>query len=52
MLLLGYANVLFEDGNVNRMHESLELFKQTMSNPRFINTPVFLMLNKKGEWNG
>src|SRR4051812_28702229 len=29
------------------MHESLNLFEATMSNPLFQNTPVFLFLNKK-----
>lgn len=45
--LAGYCSVLFEDKNVNRMQESLKLFEDTMANPLFANTPVFLILNKK-----
>ena len=32
---------------VNRMQESLKLFEETMANPLFAETPVFLILNKK-----
>ena len=45
--LAGYCKVLFEDKAVNRMHESLNLFEATMSNPLFQHTPVFIFLNKK-----
>ena len=45
--LAGYCKVLFEDKAVNRMHESLNLFEATMSNPLFASTPVFVFLNKK-----
>lgn len=45
--LSGYCSVLFEDRAVNRMQESLKLFEETMSNPLFQETPVFLILNKK-----
>ena len=45
--LAGYNQVLFEDGRTNRMHESLSLFKQIVSNPLFRNTPIFVFLNKK-----
>ena len=45
--LAGYCKVLFEDKAVNRMHESLNLFEATMSNPLFAHTPVFIFLNKK-----
>lgn len=45
--LAGYCTVLFEDKQVIRMHESLNLFEQTMANPLFMHIPVFLFLNKK-----
>lgn len=45
--LAGYAKVLFEDKNVLRMQESLDLFESVMKNPLFKDTPVFLFLNKK-----
>lgn len=45
--LAGFCSVLFEDRSVNRMQESLSLFRETMANPLFANTPVFLILNKK-----
>lgn len=45
--LAGYCSVLFEDRAVNRMQESLKLFEETMANPLFAETPVFLILNKK-----
>jgi GTPase SAR1 family protein len=45
--LAGFCSVLFEDRSVNRMQESLKLFEETMSNPIFAETPVFLILNKK-----
>jgi hypothetical protein len=45
--LAGYCSVLFEDRAVNRMQESLKLFEETMANPLFADTPVFLILNKK-----
>jgi len=32
---------------VNRLQESLKLFEDTMANPLFADTPVFLILNKK-----
>ncbi|CAM9515396.1 unnamed protein product, partial [Phaeothamnion confervicola] len=45
--LSGYHQVLFEDATQNRMHESLELFEQVVSNPIFEKIPVFVFLNKK-----
>jgi GTPase SAR1 family protein len=45
--LSGYNQVLFEDSNVIRMHESLELFDQIVNNPIFRDTPIFVFLNKK-----
>jgi len=45
--LAAYNQVLFEDGNKNRMHESLELFKDIANRKIFENTPLFLFLNKK-----
>ena len=32
---------------MNRLQESLKLFEDTMANPLFADTPVFLILNKK-----
>lgn len=32
---------------MNRLQESLKLFEDTMANPLFAETPVFLILNKK-----
>jgi len=45
--LAAYNQVLFEDGNKNRMIESLELFKDISNRPSFKDTPIFLFLNKK-----
>lgn len=45
--LAGYNQVLFEDSSHNRMSEALNLFQQISNNPLFINTPIFLFLNKK-----
>lgn len=45
--LAGYNSVLFEDRGTNRMVECLNLFKQTVNNAIFANTPVFLLFNKK-----
>lgn len=45
--LAGYNQVLFEDANMNRMEESLNLFEQTAGNDMFRHTPIFLFLNKK-----
>ncbi|GMH96236.1 hypothetical protein TrVE_jg6454 [Triparma verrucosa] len=45
--LSSYNQVLFEDSSVNRMHESLNLFKDVVSNPVFEGTPIFMFLNKK-----
>ncbi|CAM9924477.1 unnamed protein product, partial [Sphacelaria rigidula] len=41
------VQVLFEDSSVNRMHESLNLFKEVAGNPIFEKTPMFVFLNKK-----
>uniref|UniRef100_A0A7S2Y0R1 Uncharacterized protein n=1 Tax=Fibrocapsa japonica TaxID=94617 RepID=A0A7S2Y0R1_9STRA len=45
--LSGYNQVLFEDNTQNRMHESLQLFSDVVSNPIFKDTPMFVFLNKK-----
>ncbi len=45
--LSSYHQVLFEDSSVNRMHESLALFGEVVSNPIFESTPIFMFLNKK-----
>jgi len=45
--LAGYNSVLFEDATKNRMKEEIELFADTVSNPVFKHTPIFLFLNKK-----
>lgn len=45
--LAGYNQVLFEDSSKNRMLESLELFSTVVSNPLFVNIPIYLFLNKK-----
>jgi len=45
--LAGYNMVLYEDEEKNRLHECLELFKDTVNLDIFKNTPIFLFLNKK-----
>lgn len=45
--LAGYDKVLFEDKNVNRMWEDLDLFKDTLKAPTFKDTPVFIFFNKR-----
>jgi len=45
--LSSFNQVLFEDSSVNRMHESLGLFGEVVSNPVFESTPIFMFLNKK-----
>ncbi|CAM9354697.1 unnamed protein product [Ectocarpus sp. 12 AP-2014] len=45
--LNGYNQRLFEDSSINKMRESLNLFRQVVSNPFFRSTPIFLFLNKK-----
>jgi len=45
--LCEYNQVMFEDVNTNRMHESLNLYADVCGNPLFANTPIFLFLNKK-----
>ena len=45
--LAGYNQVLFEDSSVNRMHESLNLFREIVKNPIFKKIPIFVFLNKK-----
>lgn len=37
---------LEEDGRVNRMHESLQLFQETCSSPFFAEASIILFLNK------
>jgi len=45
--MAGYNMVLFEDEKVNRVHEELSLFQETVNKPIFKRTPIFLFLNKK-----
>ncbi|KAI9139092.1 guanine nucleotide binding protein, alpha subunit [Paraphysoderma sedebokerense] len=45
--LAGYNMVLFEDPTQNRMKECFNLFKQTVNNEVFANTPLYLLFNKK-----
>ena len=42
-----YDLVLREDGDVNRMKESMKLFSSICNNKWFVKTPVILFLNKK-----
>jgi GTPase SAR1 family protein len=45
--LAGYQTVLYEDHSVNRLLESLDVFKDTLNNEIFSQTHIFLLLNKK-----
>mmetsp|Transcript_87322 Transcript_87322/g.243147 ORF Transcript_87322/g.243147 Transcript_87322/m.243147 type:complete len:353 (-) Transcript_87322:196-1254(-) len=45
--LCEYNQVMYEDVNTNRMHESLNLYAEVCGNPLFKDTPIFLFLNKK-----
>lgn len=45
--LCEYNQVMYEDVNTNRMHESLNLFGEVCGNELFADTPIFLFLNKK-----
>mmetsp|Transcript_60509 Transcript_60509/g.146164 ORF Transcript_60509/g.146164 Transcript_60509/m.146164 type:complete len:365 (-) Transcript_60509:63-1157(-) len=45
--LCEYNQVMYEDVNTNRMHESLNLFAEVCGNELFRDTPIFLFLNKK-----
>lgn len=45
--LAGYNQVLFEDTKQNRMTESLELLHQVSTRPIFLETPMYIFLNKK-----
>ena len=42
-----YNSVLFEDRTQNRMSECFAVFKETVNNPLFADTPIFLLFNKK-----
>lgn len=42
-----YDQVLFEDRCVNRMHESLNLFREMVNNSFFAETPFIVFFNKK-----
>jgi len=42
-----YIQVLYEDANTNRMHESLKLFSDVCNNKWFFHTDMILFLNKK-----
>lgn len=42
-----YDQVLDEDGETNRMKESLKLFESICNNPFFVDTAMILFLNKK-----
>lgn len=41
-----YDQMLYEDGRVNRIEESLALFDALCNSPWFVNTPFILFLNK------
>jgi len=41
-----FDHVLFEDGNTNRIHESLNLFHEMLNDSVFTNTTFILFLNK------
>jgi len=45
--LAGYNQVMYEDNAMNRMKEDLALFEEMTNKPIFVNTPLFLFLNKK-----
>jgi len=45
--LSGYDRKLFEDETVNRMHESLQLFKDIVNGDWFSGTAMILFLNKR-----
>lgn len=45
--LAEYDQTLFEDHSVNRMEESLSLYRAIVSNPWFENASIILFLNKK-----
>jgi len=45
--LSGYDRKLFEDETVNRMHESLQLFRDIANGDWFVKTAMILFLNKK-----
>jgi len=42
-----YDEVMFEDDQVNCMHDSLQLFKEICSLQWFVETPIILFLNKR-----
>eukprot|EP00026_Physarum_polycephalum_P008807 Phypoly_transcript_08908.p1 GENE.Phypoly_transcript_08908~~Phypoly_transcript_08908.p1 ORF type:complete len:348 (+),score=44.06 Phypoly_transcript_08908:135-1178(+) len=42
-----YDLKLYEDNETNRMHESLQLFKELCNTRWFLNTPFIMFLNKK-----
>jgi len=42
----GYDMKLREDENINRVHDALELFKETINSKWFLNTDIILFLNK------
>jgi len=42
-----YDLKLFEDETMNRMHESLKLFREIVNSKWFVNTDVILFLNKR-----
>mgnify|MGYP000157667534 CR=1 FL=1 len=41
------VQVLFEDGQTNRMHEALKLFADTVKLHTFVRTEFILFLNKR-----
>lgn len=49
--LSAYDCVLAEDGETNRMRESLELFESICNNKYFTDTSIILFLNKKDLFN-
>jgi len=50
--LAGYNMVLFEDTKQNRMTESLELLNQISNKDIFLETPMYIFLNKKDLFEG
>jgi len=44
--LAGFASVLYEDENENRLNESLKVFEQVVNQPCFVTTPFFVWFTK------
>ena len=48
--LADFDQTMFEDQDERRTTDSLQLFKQTISNPLFSKIPIYLILNKQDEF--